>query len=37
MDKVWVGRNSMTFIVSAHVGASSNERNPMDPPSESSW
>jgi len=30
MDKVWVGRNSMTFIVSVHDGASFNGRNPMD-------
>jgi len=27
----------MTLIVGAHGGASSNGRNPMDPPSESSW
>jgi len=27
----------MTLIVEAHGGASSNGRNPMDPPSESPW
>jgi len=37
MDKVWVGRNPMTFIVSAHGGASSNGRNPMDPSNGCPW
>ena len=37
MCKVWVGRNSMTLVVRAHGGASSNGHNPMDPPSESPW
>jgi len=27
----------MTLVVRAHGGASFNGRNPMDPPSESSW
>ena len=30
MDKVWVGRNSMTLLVKAHGGASSNGRNSMN-------
>ena len=37
MDKVWIGRNPMTLIVGAQGGASFNGRNPMNPPSESSW
>jgi len=37
MDKVWVGHNPMTLIVGAHGGASSNGRNPLNPPSESPW
>jgi len=37
MYKVWVGCNSTTLVVMAHGGASSNGRNPMDPPNECPW
>ncbi|QCE10280.1 hypothetical protein DEO72_LG10g1508 [Vigna unguiculata] len=30
MDKVWVGRNSMTFLVRVHGGTLSNGRNSMN-------
>jgi len=37
MYKVLAGRNSMTLVAKAHGGASSVERNSMDPPNGSPW
>jgi len=37
MYKVWVGRNSMALVVRDLGGASSVERNPMDPRKGSPW